>query len=140
MKAWQKRITSPSERPLGSKSAPPLPPPMAIPVSAFLKICSKPRNFTIERFTVGWKRRPPLYGPRALLKPTLKPRFTRTRPASSCQATRKIAWRSGSTSRSSRAPSAYSGRRARKGPRLWSTSNTDWWNSGSPGLRRSTSR
>jgi hypothetical protein len=30
------------------------------PVSAFLKICSKPRNLRIDRLTVGWKRRPPL--------------------------------------------------------------------------------
>jgi hypothetical protein len=30
------------------------------PVRAFLKICSKPRNFRMERFTVGCRRRPPL--------------------------------------------------------------------------------
>jgi hypothetical protein len=60
MKDWQKRMTSASDRPLGSKSEPPLPPPMGMPVSAFLKICSKPRNFTIPRSTEGWKRRPPL--------------------------------------------------------------------------------
>ena len=32
MKDWQKRMISQSERPLGSKSAPPLPPPMERPV------------------------------------------------------------------------------------------------------------
>lgn len=30
------------------------------PVSAFLKICSKPKNLRMDRLTVGWKRRPPL--------------------------------------------------------------------------------
>ncbi len=45
MKLWQKRITSASLLPFGSKSEPPLPPPMGRVVSEFLKICSKPRNF-----------------------------------------------------------------------------------------------
>ena len=49
MKLWQKRITSPSDLPLGSKSEPPLPPPIGSPVSEFLKICSKPRNLMIPR-------------------------------------------------------------------------------------------
>lgn len=37
-----------------------LPPPMGRVVSAFLRICSKPRNLITLRVTVGWKRRPPL--------------------------------------------------------------------------------
>ena len=49
----QKRITSASLLPLGSKSEPPLPPPSGRPVRAFLNICSKPRNLSTERFTVG---------------------------------------------------------------------------------------
>ncbi len=51
MNDWQNRMISPSERPLGgSKSEPPLAPPMGRPVSEFLKkICSKPRNFTIPQ-------------------------------------------------------------------------------------------
>ena len=49
MKLWQKRMTSLSDLPLGSKSEPPLPPPMGMPVSAFLKICSKPRNLMMPR-------------------------------------------------------------------------------------------
>ena len=53
--------------PLGSKSDPPLPPPIGSPVKTFLKICSNPRNFKIPWFTVGWKRSPPLYGPTAEL-------------------------------------------------------------------------
>ena len=36
MKDWQKRMISPSERPFGSKSEPPLPPPIGRPVNAFL--------------------------------------------------------------------------------------------------------
>ena len=42
MKAWQKRITSASDLPVGSKFAPPLPPPIGRPVRLFLKICSNP--------------------------------------------------------------------------------------------------
>ena len=60
-------MTSLSDLPLGSKSEPPLPPPIGSVVSEFLRICSKARNFRMPRFTVGWKRRPPLYGPMALL-------------------------------------------------------------------------
>ena len=60
MKAWQKRMTSASDLPLGSKSLPPLAPPMERPLRLFLKICSKPRNFKMLRLTLGWKRKPPL--------------------------------------------------------------------------------
>lgn len=51
MKAWQKRMISASLLPRGEKSLPPLPPPMGRVVRAFLKICSKPRNFRMERLT-----------------------------------------------------------------------------------------
>lgn len=44
MKDWQKLMTSLSERPLGSKSEPPLAPPIGSVVREFFKICSKPRN------------------------------------------------------------------------------------------------
>ena len=60
MKLWQKRMTSASDLPLGSKSEPPLPPPMGRVVRLFLRVCSKPRNFMTEAVTEGWKRRPPL--------------------------------------------------------------------------------
>ena len=36
-----------------ARSEPPLPPPMGRPVREFLKICSKPRNLMIPRFTLG---------------------------------------------------------------------------------------
>ncbi len=60
MKLWQKRITSLSLLPLGSKSDPPLPPPMGSVVSEFLKTCSNARNLRMPRLTDGWKRSPPL--------------------------------------------------------------------------------
>jgi hypothetical protein len=67
MKETQKRRISASDLPLGSKSDPPFPPPMFRPVRAFLNVCSRPRNFRIDRLTEGWRRSPPLYGPSAEL-------------------------------------------------------------------------
>ena len=49
MKLWQKRMISLSLFPFGSKSEPPFAPPIGSPVSAFLKICSKPRNLMMPR-------------------------------------------------------------------------------------------
>ncbi len=60
MKLWQKRMTSLSDFPFGSKSEPPLPPPIGSVVSAFLNVCSKARNFRMPRLTDGWNLRPPL--------------------------------------------------------------------------------
>src|SRR6202165_5831043 len=60
MKLWQQRITSLSLLPLGSKSLPPLPPPMGSVVREFLKTCSNARNLRMPRLTEGWKRSPPL--------------------------------------------------------------------------------
>ena len=77
MKLWQKRMTSASLFPLGSKSDPPLPPPIGSVVSEFLKICSNPRNFRMLKFTLGWNRSPPLYGPIALLNSIRYPRLIR---------------------------------------------------------------
>lgn len=42
-----------SDLPFGSKSDPPLPPPICRPVKAFLKTCSKPKNLRMLRLTVG---------------------------------------------------------------------------------------
>src|SRR3989304_3683840 len=100
MKLWQNRIPSPSDFPFGSKSDPPFAPPIGSPVREFLKICSNPRNLMIPRYTEGWNRNPPLYGPSALLNWTRKPRLIWTSPRSSCQGTRKISCRSGSQMRS----------------------------------------
>ena len=52
-KALAKRITSASVLPIGSKSDPPLPPPIGRPVKTFLKICSNPRNFKILGLQLG---------------------------------------------------------------------------------------
>ena len=46
--AWQKRIISPSDLPRGEKSEPPLPPPIGRVVSAFLKVCSKAKNLSMD--------------------------------------------------------------------------------------------
>ena len=53
-------MTSSSDFPLGSKSEPPLPPPIGKPVREFLKICSNAKNFKIDALTLGWNLRPPL--------------------------------------------------------------------------------
>lgn len=53
------------------------------------------------KFTDGWKRKPPLHGPRAWLNCTRKPRFTCVSPLSSAQGTLKMIVRSGSNKRSS---------------------------------------
>ena len=89
MKDWQKRITSPSDLPLGSKSEPPFPPPIGRVVRLFLKTCSNARNFKIEAFTDGWNLNPPLYGPIALLNWILKPRLVWVTPLSSTHGTLK---------------------------------------------------
>ena len=129
MKLWQKRITSLSDLPFGSKSEPPLLPPIGRVVRLFLKICSNPRNFITDKLTLGWKRRPPLYGPIAELNWTRKPRFTWTFPASSTHGTRNIMIRSGSTSLSIRPASSYSGCFSTTGSRLSKTSSTACRNS-----------
>ena len=131
MNAWQKRMTSCSLLPLGSKSAPPLPAPSGRVVRAFLKTCSKARNFSMPRYTVGWKRSPPLYGPIALDISTRYPRFTRTSPRSSTQETRNEMTRSGSTNRSSTLASRYSGCRSRHSSSDPAASRTACRNSGS---------
>ena len=88
--------------------------------------------------TVGWNRRPPLYGPSAELNSTRKPRLMRTRPLSSTHGTRKMICRSGSHSRSRIDASAYSGFLAITRPIDSNTSRAAWWNSGSLILRRTT--
>src|SRR3972149_4208878 len=67
MNGWQNRMTSLSLLPLGSKSEPPLAPPSADGAQPVLEGLPEGRNFSSPRVTVGWNRRPPLYGPIALL-------------------------------------------------------------------------
>ena len=71
MNDWQNLITSASDLSCGSKSLHHFPHHIGNHVKLFLKICSKPRNFKIDRFTLGWNLSPPLYGPIALLNWTL---------------------------------------------------------------------
>ncbi|CAM8493654.1 hypothetical protein ESCOCP365M1_20400 [Escherichia coli] len=127
--AWQKRITSPSLFPFGSKSLPPLPPPIGRVVRAFLKVCSKPRNLRMERLTDGWKRIPPLYGPMAELNCTRHARLTCTWLRSSTHTTRNWITRSGSTRRSSNDIWRYFGFCSRKGQSVVITSRTACANS-----------
>ena len=138
IKLWQKRITSPSDLPFGSKSEPPLPPPIGRPVRLFLNICSKPRNLMTEALTDGCRRRPPLYGPIAELNCTLNPRLTWTLPLSSTHDTRKNICLSGSTILSIIPFASYLGFASTTGSRDSRTSRTAWRNSFSPGLRAST--
>ena len=124
---------------MGSKSEPPLPPPIGMPVSAFLKICSKPRNFTMPRFTEGWNRRPPLYGPSAELNSTRKPRLICTLAGVVDPRHAEDDLPLGLAE-----PLEDGGVHvlgvpvAAPGSRLSKTSLTAWWNSPSPGLRAST--
>src|SRR6056297_201688 len=53
IKAWQKRMISASDFPLGLKSEPPLPPPIGRVVKEFLKICSNPKNLRPLNVTLG---------------------------------------------------------------------------------------
>ena len=60
MNDWQNRRISDSLRPFGSKSEPPLAPPIGKVVREFFKVCSKARNLRRPGLTVGWNRSPPL--------------------------------------------------------------------------------
>ena len=130
IKLWQKRMISASDLPLGSKSDPPLPPPIGRPVRAFLKICSKPKNFRMDKLTDGWNLKPPLYGPIAELNCTRKPRLTCHFPASSCQGTRNWMARSGSVIISTKLCSKISGCSSKNGVRLAKNSSMACKNSG----------
>src|SRR5690554_1882439 len=121
------------DRPLGEKSDPPFPPPIGSVVSAFLNVCSNPKNFKEESDTEGWKRIPPLYGPMAPLNCTRYPMFTCTWPLSSVHGTRKVKTRSGSTIRSTIAAFSNSGCWLYTSSIDTSTSFTACKNSDSPG-------
>ena len=76
IKLGQFIASTPSLFPRGSKSEPPFAPPIGSVVKLFLNVCSNPKNFIIDKFTDGWKRNPPLYGPIAPLNCTRYPLFT----------------------------------------------------------------
>ena len=124
MNEEQNFITSKSLLPLGSKSDPPLPPPIGRPVNAFLKICSKPRNFKIPSLTVGWKRSPPLYGPSVLLNCTRYPVLTWICWLSSIHSTLNLMILSGTTRRLTMACRLYFSSEMSSGAMERSTSST----------------
>ena len=133
MKAWQKRITSALLFPRGEKSEPPFAPPIGRVVKAFLKVCSKARNFKMESVTERWKRNPPLYGPIALLCWIRYPMLVCTFPLSSTHVTRNSTSRSGIQSRSIRFAFSNSGcllYSSSMVPSIWLTA---WMYSGSFG-------
>ena len=88
----------------------------------------------MPRLTVGWKRRPPLYGPMALFISMRKPRLTWTSPLSSTHGTRNMITRSGSQMRSRIFAFWYFGFFSMNGTSDSTTSRTAWWNSFSPGF------
>ena len=89
----------------------------------------------IPKFTEGWKRNPPLYGPIAELNWTRYPVLTCTCPLSSVHGTRNLNCLSGfvnlSRSASFLNSSSFSSITTLKDS---NTSRTAWWNSGSEGF------
>ncbi len=140
MKLWQKRMTSSSLRPCGSRSAPPFAPPIRQTRQRVLEDLLEAGELMMPRFTDGWKRRPRSQrGPSALLYWTRKPRLMRILSRQSCcQGTRKMTCRSGSHSELMRRRSMYSGCCMITGP-SGKTSRTAGGTRGSP-VRRTTLR
>ena len=60
----ERRSSSCSESSFGSTVTPPLAPPNGIPSAAHLKVIQKASDWTSSMLTFGWKRMPPLVGPR----------------------------------------------------------------------------
>jgi hypothetical protein len=67
MNAWQKRMTSPSLLPLGSKSAALAAPHRQAGQAVLEDLLEREELEDALTVTVGWKRSPPLYGPIALV-------------------------------------------------------------------------
>ena len=74
----QIRSCSRSVRSCGSQTTPPLPPPSGMSTTAHFHVIHIASARTMSRLSCGWKRIPPLLGPRASLCCTRKPRKTRT--------------------------------------------------------------
>ncbi len=66
----------------GSQITPPLPPPSGMSTTAHFQVIHMASARTVSRVSCGWKRMPPLDGPRASLCWTRKPRKIFTRPSS----------------------------------------------------------
>ena len=134
MNDWQNLITSASDLLCGSKSLPPFPHHIGNHVNEFLNICSNPRNFKIDRFTLGWNLSPPLYGPIALLNCTLYHLFIWIFPSSSTRGTLNMIVLSGSTILSRMFSFWYCGFCSTNSLMESTTSSTAWMNSGSLGF------
>src|SRR5437867_9885065 len=67
MNERESRSSSPSDSFLGSTATPPLPPPNGMSRSAHFQVMRAEKHLISSWATVWWYRRPPLYGPRALL-------------------------------------------------------------------------
>ncbi len=82
----------------GSQTTPPLAPPSGMSTTAHFQVIHIARARTVSIVSWGWKRMPPLEGPRASLCCTRKPRKTFTRPSSMrtgmLKAYSRIGWRS----------------------------------------------
>ena len=115
----KRRVRPSSSLPLmlvGSQLTPPFAPPNGTSTSAHFQVIHIASARTSSRSVWGWKRRPPLAGPRATLCWTRYPENTRTEPLSiftgkftvySRCGTRRTARRSGSISRWSAAASNW---------------------------------
>ncbi len=66
----------------GSQMTPPLPPPSGMSTTAHFQVIHVARARTVSSVSCGWKRMPPLFGPRASLCCTRNPRNTLTFPSS----------------------------------------------------------
>ena len=74
---------------------PPLPPPSGMSTTAHFQVIHMASARTVSSVSCGWKRMPPLEGPRASLCCTRKPRKTCTRPSSMRTGMAKLYSRSG---------------------------------------------
>ena len=83
----------------GSQITPPLPPPRGMSTTAHFQVIHMDRARTVSMVSWGWKRMPPLQGPRASLCWTRKPWKTLTVPSS--MRTGMLKWYSRSGLRSS---------------------------------------
>src|SRR4051794_35698792 len=102
---------------VGSQRTPPFAPPKGRSTIAVLNVIDAARAFTSSTSTSGWKRSPPLPGPRVVSWWMRQPRKTSTDPSSirtgtatssTRSGTRRMAWIAGSISSSAAASSRRS--------------------------------
>lgn len=107
--AWVKLLvaasSSRSDKEAGSSVIPPLAPPKGRSSKADFQVINEASARTSSRSVSGWKRRPPLKGPRAPLCWTRYPRNVSTEPLSAWMGTWTSIWRYGSASRARMYPS-----------------------------------